>query len=281
MKRTRRAIVTANSIRLQRELHKGAFLVVEGGSDKLFFDKFVDGERCVVTAAGGRCEVVKVVEILVASGFQGIVGVVDGDAARVGVTRQSNLFLLDSPDLEVMLIQSYALESVLIEFGSKGKLSFLQSDVRDLLIRAARPIGCFRIYSLENRLDLTFDKIRYGKFIDVRSLELDRHALVHEVKQRSQVGGLECVSIVEAVASMEAALDGSWEICCGDDLVSLLGLGLRKMFGTNNVGAVSYEVLARSLRLAYSQEEFRDTRICRELSDWAVRNVDYSVLGLD
>ena len=281
MKRARKAVYVANSIRLKRQRHQHAVLVVEGPSDKLFFEKFADREHCVVTAANGRRIVKEVVDILVASKFEGIVGVVDGDATRVGVTQDKNLFLLDSPDLEVMLIQSRALDSVLIEFGSVRKRRLLKADVRDLLIRAARPIGCFRIHSLDKRIDLTFDGIKYVNFVDIKSLELDRHKLVHEVKRRSQLGSKDCTPMLKIIETAEATIDDSWAVCCGDDLVSLLGLGLRKMFGTNNAGVVSYDVLSRSLRLAYSEAEFRDTRICAELIDWAVRNEGYRVLNCD
>lgn len=276
---TRKAVTIANSIRLRRQLHSGAFLVVEGHSDRLFFEKFVHPKHCIVTAAGGRVPVAEVVDILVAAGFEGILGVVDGDAVRVGVVRNENLFLLEDPDLEVMLIQSTALDGVLVEFGSNRKLGRLAEDVCDLLIRAARPIGCFRIHSLTAGLGLTFDGIKYVRFVDVQSLELDRHALVEEVKRRSQKSALDCAPILEAITLAESTMADTWVTCCGDDVVSVLGLGLRRLFGTNNAGAVSYDVLVRSLRLAYSDSEFKDSRVCQDLLDWTNRNQGFSVLA--
>lgn len=278
--RRRKALYIANSIRLRRQQHSGAFLVVEGKSDRLFFEKFVSWEHCVVIPAGGRVSVAEVVNILVARGFEGVVGVVDGDAARVGIIRNENLLLLDDPDLEVMLVRSSALDSVLVEFGSSRKLGRLSEGVRDLLIGAARPIGCFRTHSLTEGLGLTFDGIRYGRFVDVQSLELDRHALAHEIKRRSQQGNSDCAPILEAIASAETTMVGTWSICCGDDIVSILSLGLRKLFGTNNAGPVSYDVLVQSLRLAYSESEFRDSGICQELGDWGSRNQGFVVLGV-
>ena len=276
----RKAVNIANSILLRRQQHLGAFLVVEGQSDRLFFEKFVRSEDCVVIPAGGRISVAEVVGILVARGFEGVVGVVDGDAARVGVVRNESLFLLDHPDLEVMLVRSSALDSLLVEFGSSKKLGCLPEGVRDLLIGAARPIGCFRMHSLTEGLGLTFDGMRYGSFVDVQSLELDRHALAHEVKRRSQQGNSDCAPILEAIASAESTMVGTWSICCGDDIVSILSLGLRKLFGTNNAGAVSYDVLIQGLRLAYSESEFRDSSICQDLRDWENRNQGFAVLGV-
>ncbi|MYH15300.1 MAG: DUF4435 domain-containing protein [Gammaproteobacteria bacterium] len=276
--RTRNPQEVANSIRMRRQQHSGTFLVVEGRADRLFFEKFVHQEQCVVIAAGGREPVAEIVSTLVSSGFEGILGVVDGDSARIGVTPSDNLLLLDDPDLEMMLIQSTALDNVLLEFGSSGKLAKLQDDVRDLLIQAAIPIGCFRSLSLDMGLSLTFEGIRYPKFINLQSLELDRHALVHEVKRRSQQANSECGPVLAAIMSAEAGVISAWSICCGDDIVSILGLGLRKLFGSKRAGEVSYDTLVRSLRLAYSESEFRGTRICQTLLDWANRNQKFVVL---
>ena len=48
-----------------------------------------------------------------------------------------------------MLIQSKALDGVLVEFGSAKKIGRLAQDVRSLLIKVASPIGCFRRHSLD------------------------------------------------------------------------------------------------------------------------------------
>ena len=37
-----RPVVVANEIRLWRAVHKGAFLLLEGRDDRLFYERFVD-----------------------------------------------------------------------------------------------------------------------------------------------------------------------------------------------------------------------------------------------
>ena len=41
----RRPVVIANEIRLKRSQHPGAFLVVEGRDDRLFWERYIDGLR--------------------------------------------------------------------------------------------------------------------------------------------------------------------------------------------------------------------------------------------
>ena len=84
--------------------------------------------------------------------------------------------------------------------------------------------------------------------------------------------------MLEAITLAEATMGGTWEVCCGDDVVSILSLGLRKVFGTNDAGPVSSDLLEQSLRLAYSESEFEDTRTRQELLDWAGRNQGFSVV---
>ena len=204
---------------------------------------------------------------------------VDGDAIYAGVVANDDLLFLEFPDLETMLVRSPALESLLIEFGSRKKLLELPSEVREVIISAAKPMGCLRIHSLIKGLGLKFDSIRHRAFVNAETLEVDRHALVDQVKRQSQRLGVECRPLLETIRSREESAADDWAVCCGDDLIALLGVGLRKMFGTNNAGEVARDKLVRSLRLGYSEGEFRGSRMYRDLIEWATRNPGFEVLS--
>ena len=185
---TRSPNVRANAIRLKRQEHEGTFLVVEGRDDRLFFEQFVDRQDCWVIVEGGKQHVVDVVSALEADGFQGVVGVVDADFDRLeGISPASdNIIVLETVDLEALLIRSTALDRVLVELGSMDKIAKFGASVRGTLLAAALPIGCLRLHSRRVGLSLTFQGLRYGRCIEAATLELDVFGLIQEVKNRTQ-----------------------------------------------------------------------------------------------
>lgn len=185
---TRSLKARANAIRQTRQEHAGCFLVVEGRDDRLFFEQFVDCQDCWVIVEGGKQNVVDVVSILEDDGFPGVVGVVDADFDHFeGISQASdNIIVLETVDLEALLIRSTALDRVLVELGSVDKIAKFGASVREALLAAALPIGCLRLHSLRVGLSLTFQGLRYGGCIEVATLVLDVFGLIQEVENRTR-----------------------------------------------------------------------------------------------
>ncbi|WP_310429004.1 DUF4435 domain-containing protein, partial [Chamaesiphon sp. VAR_48_metabat_135_sub] len=115
----------ANEIRQQRSTFKGSFLLVEGSTDKVFYERFTDCDRCKLRVVSGKPSskklVIRVLEILDEDNFPGVLGIVDADFDRCLsplLDRSPNLILTDTHDLETLIIQSPALDKLLLEFGS-------------------------------------------------------------------------------------------------------------------------------------------------------------------
>ena len=277
---TRRPVSIANAIRLKRSHHPGCFLIVEGRDDRLFFEQFVNRSDCSVQVVDGKSNVVEVIDILDADNFPGAVGVIDADLDHVeGCSWQSrNIIVLETYDLEALLIKSRALERVLVERGSSEKITGRTKPPREELIDAAVPIGCLRLHSRRSKLTLKFDGMRYAKFVDRDSLQTDVRKLVREVKNRSQRSDLAYDDTVQEILSIRSTVNDPWLVCCGTDMVEILSIGLRRALGTNNAGAVSPDELRRCLRLAYQWQELTDSQLGRDLREWAKRNRGFRVL---
>lgn len=187
--------------------------------------------------------------------------------------------MLETVDLEALLIRSTALDRVLVELGSAKKIATFGAEVRDALLAAALPIGCLRLHSRRLNLNLTFHGLRYGRCIEAVSLRVDVSILIREVKNRSQRFDLGCQDVARAIDTIRASVDDHWLVCYGADMVEILSLGLRKTLGTNSTQEVAPEVVRRCLRLAYQWADLNDSRLGRDLRAWAVRNPKYRVLG--
>lgn len=275
----------ANEIRLKRQLHSGSFVIVEGYTDKKVFGNFFKEDICKLVPAFGKGNAVEALSILGSENFVGVVAIVDADFWLLnGVAPTStNLFVTDTHDLETMMIQSPALEKVLQEFGSETKIQkFVKKtgiDVRTKLLDVGRVIGYFRWISLQENLDLKFDGLSYEKFVSRETLSIDVGKLIKVVKNHSQKHDLPEQEIYDKINELEKTLNVPlWHICCGDDLIYILSIGLRKIFGSRKVGEVKREILERSLRLAYEFVYFCKTKLYASLKAWEELNKAFEIV---
>jgi hypothetical protein len=271
------------AIRLRRTKFSGSFLLVEGGTDKTFYERFIDKVACqVVTTSGKPSSKQRAIEILGILGkdnFQGILAIVDADFDHLkGLPSIPNLIRTDTHDLETMLIQSPALDKVIAEIGSEVKIAQFSQDVRSLLLAAGKPIGYLLWISLLQSRNLTFSEIRFNKFIDEQNLKIDEIKLIQEVKNKSKNYSLKSEILQQDIRNQKRIDHDPWQICCGHHLVEILSLGLRMAIGSAKSSDVEPSVLELILRLAYEDAYFYETQIYLSIRQWESSNRLFRVL---
>ncbi|WP_413198588.1 DUF4435 domain-containing protein [Nostoc piscinale] len=277
----------ANYIRLRQSTFTGTFLLVEGSSDKVFYQRFVDELACELVDTSGkpssRQNAIDTLEILEKSNFQGVLVIVDADFDRLKslVPSSPNLLYTDTHDLETMLIQSPALDKVLAEFGSEEKIAQFKRDVRLTLCEIGISVGYLLWISQSEGLNLTFEGITFSKFIDEQTLQINELQLIREVKNKSQAYSLKDEELQKQLISQKSNNHDPWQVCCGHDLVEILSLGLRKALGTNKAADVEPNALERSLRLAYEAVYFCKTQLYCNIRTWESQNQPFKVLRND
>ena len=279
---TVRPVVLANSIRLSRAVDKRSVLVVEGSGDKKLYERFLADNQCKVVIAWGKPNVFTVIDLLSNPKFEGVLGIVDSDFDRIISARPqntgSNIVHCDYHDLETMMIRSSALDVILRELGSLDKLFRLSSPPRDLLLKAALPIGALRLASIQLKINLKFEGLNMSKFIDSNTLVTDLGNLVDTVVKHSQRHDLSKVKLVKSLETILSSNHDPWELCAGDDLVDVLGLGLRRKFATRKAIDVTSDKLSTSLRMAFSREDFFNLDVVDRIREWERMHAPYTVL---
>lgn len=274
-----------NAIRMRRSTFPGAFLLVEGSSDKSFYARFFNPGTCALITLSGRpsskFRVIEVLTILEAANFPGIVAIVDADFDRLEkcVPTSPNLLFTDTHDLETMLLQSPALDKVMSEYGSTEKIQKFGQDIRSALLNAAMPIGYLLWISQLDQLNLKFAGIQFSQFIDLQSLQINASKFVQEVKNKSQAQNLKSEDLQKRLTNQKDPNHDPWQVCCGHHLVEILSLGLRKALGSANPSDVKPDSLERSLRLAYEAVYFRHTQIYIALCAWETANPPFPILS--
>ena len=270
----------ANQVRMHRSQHSGAFVLVEGKDDKLFFRRFLDQNLAVVIVADGKEKVCDAIATLDRDQFPGVLGIVDADFDHLeGRTVDSpNVLFTEFHDLECVQLWSAGLEAIITEYGSEKKLTGFNRDPLETLLKAARPIGCLRLHSERKGLALRFKGLSYGNFVERSDLTTDKVKLVNEVKKRSNRADLSDDSLVEVIREIEKAEYDEWQLCSGPDLLGILAIGLRYLFGSQSSGSVDQCFLRRALRLSFGVEVFNQTQIKGLLGNWEKRNTGFGLL---
>lgn len=270
---------------MTRELHSGAFLLVEGeSSDLRVYGHLIAEESCLLVAAHGKENVVDALAILEREGLQGVLAVVDADFWHLEGTEPAsqNLLLTDTHDLETMILASPALEKLLAEFGSPGKIKSLTKrsgkNVRQILLEGACPIGYLRWISSRNEFSLTFEGIRFKRFTHRDCLAVDVLKMIKTIKDKSCWYELDDEALRYEIDEAVQCNHDPWDVCCGHDLVCILSLGLQKAIGSKKVNDVNPRALERSLRMAYEAGYFGETRLYVSIRGWESANRPFQVL---
>lgn len=261
----------ANSIRLLRGDHEGVFLIVEGHSDKLIYERLVNKQEVRVTIASGKNNAIKALSILEKEdNFRRVVAVIDADFSRIEqqILDSNNLFLTDEHDLEMMLIKSAAFDKLLKERESEEKIKAFTEDIRETLLKLGQEIGKLRWLSLRNKLDLKFEGLNFKNFIDQKNLSINIDKLIISIKNNSQKLSLDEQQIKQDLSVISDENHDPWQLCCGHDFIDILAIALCKVLGTWNANDVKTEVLERELRLAYELSYFYQTQIYQLMVNW-------------
>ena len=272
--------VIATSIRLKREQFAGVFLIVEGETDaRLYGEKFTDPSGCKTQAAGNKQKAIAVLQILDQVTFTGALAIVDADFAALENAQpdSTNLFFTDWHDLDCMIFDSPAFDYILAEFVSEEKIRLLGKDIKQALVQAALPVGCLRWASLKNGWSLKFEGLDFKKFLDNKTLAVDRNKLVTTARNHSQCQHLPEADLRQSIATILAQKHPPLHLCCGHDLIAVLSFSMLKTIGTYNANEVRPEVMERSLRLAYEFAHFVETALYRQICVWEQANPPYRV----
>ena len=263
-----------NELSMERTVFDGAFLIVEGITDSRLFGKFVDRGEVNIVIAHSKDNVRGVVKEM--SGRRRdrkTLGIMDPDLERLrGRHARPPLFHTDCRDMEMMAIRSNALDDVISEYGDPEKVDRFEErfgPIRDALVSSSYPIGLLMFISQERGLNLSFKNLTFHRFINPASMGLDARQMVSEVLDNSRSARIGRKELLRVLNDEAEQLDDMWEAARGHDTISILLIGLKRSFGGFNASGLDEGSLGGALRLAFSDECFRSTRLYADTTEWA------------
>lgn len=268
----------AAEVKMLREEHAGAFLVVEGVADMRFW-RPRRCEECELVNGEGKKNVIGGVKRLDAQRFGGVLGIVDDDCDSLMDVEYGteNLVRTDGHDLECLLCRSSALMMVLAEYGDESKISRFEenagTDVRGALLARALVFGRLRFAALRNRLDINSSAISVQRFVDGETWTVDERGLVRAVVK----DGSPCdENMVERCVAQLVVAD-PWRVVRGHDIVSILRIGLGRVLGNVRAG-VGDEHISSVLRSGFTSADLQATTLWTDMRVWEDGNDPFRIL---
>jgi len=274
----------ANGIRMMRPLFGGAVVIVEGDSDARVYKRFVV-ESCRVLPAHGKSNALGAIMQLEETGTAGVLAILDSDFWRLdGIDPPAdNIVTTDTHDLETMIVASRSLDMVMDEFGAERKVKRLDGDIRGMLVNTALPIGFLRWISSSHRenLSLGFKDISLSVIVECgeNSMKTNIDTLIREVRRHTRHASFDTREIKAKITRLtQSRSHDPWQVCRGHDLVHILTIGLRNVFGNRHARSISYDQVDRILRISFGHSEFSQTRLFASIELWEKAHPAFPVL---
>jgi hypothetical protein len=238
-----------------------SWLIVEGDGDERLFRSRPFPTPIKIAPASGWEGVIYVLTNVVQAQVT-VVGLIDRDYRDHCACQPSfaNLVLSDLRDIEVMLFWSPALQRVIAEKGSPGKLPRQADGSVDLdLIRRTISATCFglgklRILCNMQTKPILFCGMTHAKFINDFTLTLDEETLIQHLNGRSKGKAYLSLSDWRAAQQLtwtDSSFNAPEYVCHGHDLMSTLAIALRRLWGTHG-GTMDGDDITPLFRIAYT-----------------------------
>lgn len=266
-----------NTIGFLRNHDDKVILVLEGDSDNLALRDFIDRSSCRPLVAYGKVDAIEAVEWSDIQQFSGVLAVVDSDFVDMVEQRSASLNVIytDNYDLDAFIFFSRGAVERCVEhlcsFDRFTEADGGEAHFRQLRARAAamaRLIACFRLYSMQDRCEISFDKFPFGEVYRGDALVLDESKL-----RTIMIGKLKMLPDPEAVlASWLSRADvenaASERIVQGHDLFRCFSLIVAKVHGKSHQGDL-WEKMARS---HFTIENLRSADFHAAVAEWCNKN---------
>jgi hypothetical protein len=271
----------AEEVRLERKVHRGSFLLVEGITDIKRFGPFIDEKECSLVNCYGRRKAIEAVKILYDEGFPGALGAVDADFDRVDnqLEQHEGLVYSESHDFDLDWAQPTVLGKYLnqVADNEKKKIHGSASEIFTKILQALKPVSVARLLNHRKRIGFRLSHIDVSACFRNFAVNLDGYVdLIFEGCVASEQGRKELKEQISRATNQRYDL---YQLTNGHDFHSALGECLRSELASRRPQQTWASEVELHLRLVFTDDEFRASEIYRQIRMWIRDNPPYRVLS--
>jgi hypothetical protein len=270
----------AQEIRLERQVHKGAFLL-EGATDIKRFATFVSERGCSIVNCYGRKNLIEAFDILDEEGFLGIVALADADFDRVlkSLKTIDGIIYSTFHDFDLDWIDEGVLTRYLFEVGNHNKVRENGSagEILKKLLEALKRVSLAKFINAFKSYDIKFSDIDLQSHCSGFSVDFPSYiAEVFRQNVRKTDIQNHLSTAIEVNAAKEVNL---YQLTNGHDVYCLLGVCLREELGERRISQTWGREVECHVRLTFDDERFSRSDVFRALRNWEDNNAPFRVLA--
>jgi len=266
-----------NEIRLlfKHPLYKDKIIVaVEGDSDIRLFRGLLTHEKVKIESIDGKKTLIRLMQDLIGEFPEKILAICDADFDHLCGNAQErekcSIYVTDEHDVEIMLLKSPSLQSLINEFGVAENIQALMSGLFESIFSAAYTIGLLRWINEQEELNLKFKGLNFNAFIDVEKLyiNVDIDILLNELIARSKniKEGTTKEFIISKTEEYKNCNACQLQVCSGHDLTNIIALIFRQKWASVDTN-IDHKKIESSLRIGYQKAFFSETVIFKKLKN--------------
>lgn len=270
----------AAEVRMERQKHKGSFLLLEGATDVKRFERFIDEGKCSFVNCFGKPNVKGAVDQLYDDGFSGAVGMVDADFDRLLnlVTQHEGLIWSDGHDFDLDTAITTVFERYLGEVADPAKVAASGGPRAFLagLLSALKPLSALRFANEKHGLGYSLTQLEHDKFFDGATVDIEK--LIEYVSWGKFSSTAQRDALRSHIQRYATAPIDLIQMTCGHDFCAALGIALRAQLGSRKSPQTWRSEIEMHFRLALDFGHLKETGVVAALSSWEAANEPYRVL---
>lgn len=265
---------------MERGVHKGSFLIVEGNTDAKRFSHYVDETGCSIVNSYSRKKALGAIKLLNKWKLKGAIAVVDADFDRVNQSLKElpNVAYSATHDFDLDWVQPHIVERYLREVGDAEKcgMAGTATEIIKKIMEGLKPVSVARLLNIRGQLRFKVSGIKVDDCFS--GFRVDIQGYVNLLTQHEQIVEPEKERLVQMIETAAKQTFDLLQLTNGHDFHCALGACLRSDLGQRRPHQAWGSEVETHLRLAFSDTDFQRSEVFKKLSAWEKANVPFRVI---
>lgn len=259
------------------------YVLVEGRTDEAVWARFM-ADYCELMRADGKDKVIATLQLVNIRypTWGNVAAIVDPDLWLIETSDElniANLLYDDTPDLDLMLITSPALKTVVRNTITVEGADEYSERLRNETLRLAMEFGYFRLFDYRHReYHLgSFRQVVFEDVIDKTTLKLDVEKVAETLVRNSPKTGSQLLEQIERLRNEQSP---DIKLCNGHDVRAIMAclIGFDDSLPEIVKIQTRSRELSRTLRMAYEFAYFICTQLYRRIREWESKHSPYRII---
>lgn len=267
-------------IRMERMVHNGSFLMVEGKTDVDRLSDFIDGDSCSIVNCWGRRKIIAALLKMKGKRRSGVVALIDADFDRIKGCLWEDPCVIYSTrhDFDMDWLDEQRLGKYLRQVGDSEKVDSEGGAwaVLEKILQSLKPISAARYLNDTKKIPYKVSSIRASDHFENFIVNLDSY--VNALTSSFDLSLSEIDDLKKQIKEISEIQFDLMQFTNGHDVHCALGKSLQSGLGSRRGAHTFGSEIELHLRLIYSESDFIKSEVFQSLCAWEARNQSYKVL---